>query len=151
MTVKRTLLNMGLLLLFITLVDAGLIFLGLSARYSYPPSFVDGSLSEVLILTVISVVVIAIFSGAFKGYKEEFLKPYKYSVIATVIIQITTIVFSFCYLMHANTVSRRGNIMPGLSLLGDYIFIWIIWAIVTLALVVIWVITAIRHKNDRRN
>ncbi len=147
MTVKRTFLNIGLLLLFITIVDAGLIFSGLSARYSYPPSFADGSLSEVLILSVISVVMIAIFSGAFKGYKSEFLKPYKHSVIATIIIQLLTILFSFCYLMHANTVSRRGDTMPGLNLLGDYSFVWIIWAIVILALIVIWVLTAIRHKD----
>ena len=151
MTIKRTFLNIGLLLLFVTAIDAGYMFMGLSARYSGPPSFVDGSLSEVLILLVLSSVIIVIFSGGFKGYKDEFLKPYKNSVIATVAVQIVTTIFSFGYLIHANTTERRGDIMPGLSILGEYFFAWLVWGIIVFALAVMWVITAIRHRKKDVN
>jgi len=147
MKLKRIFLNIGLLLLFVTAFDAGLICSGLSARYTGSPSFTDGSLSEILILGVISIVITTICSGAFKGYKTEFLIPYKQSVTITVIVQVLTVVFSFLWLFHSNSIDRNGDMMPGLSSLGDYVSLWFIWILVLVALTILWIVTAIKHRN----
>ena len=143
--IKRFFLNIGLLGIFTALFDASIVLTGLSARELYNTPYV-----EVLLILVPSCILTAVCSGAFRGYKTEFLQRYKKSVIITAAVQAVTWIGSLLWMIRS--VSKEyGGMMPGMSALGDYVIMWLIWALVLLGLMVLWIVTGIRYWKSVKN
>ena len=124
--IKRFFLNIGLLGIYLALFDASIVFPGLSARAVYSP------LAEVMLLLVPSVILTAICSGACKGYKTEFIDRYPKSTMITAVTLLLTWGGSLLWMLHC-AGKQYGGVMPGMSALGDYVIMWLIWILLALA------------------
>ena len=145
----RTLLNIGLLGVVTALFDGCIIFGELSARYTHA-GMDNGSIPEVLIMLIVSLVMVAVFSKGFRGY-GRFLRVYRLPVLVTVIVQAVTWVFSLIYLTSVKNRDYSGNIMPGFAALGDHVLMWMIWAVIVLALVIMWIVVFVkRHEIQKK-
>ncbi|MBQ7989956.1 MAG: hypothetical protein IJ080_04615 [Oscillospiraceae bacterium] len=145
--IKRVILNIGLFGIFAALFDASIVYGGLSSRYTHV-GMDNGSIPEPLFILIPSLIVTAVCSGAFRGYKREFLDVYRKPVTVTVIVQAAEWALSLLWMIRCKSAGY-GGFMPGFSALGDYVMMWMIWAVTVLALAVMWAVTlARRYRNN---
>lgn len=86
---------------------------------------------------------------AFVNYRRDFLQRYARTIRMTVAIELIAVSFSVIWYAICSQKTYCG-FMPGLSALGDFLFMCIIDGVAILSILILWLVSCIRFVKHRK-